>query len=49
MSEFTEEFKKKYNIIHSEVLEVSTIACEQYLNNLPNNSLNIHFGVYDGS
>ena len=45
----TEDFKKKYNIVHSEVLEVSTVACEKYVNELPQDCVNLHFGVYDGS
>lgn len=32
VSEFTEEFKNQYNIVHSEVLEVHTVACEKYVN-----------------
>lgn len=49
VSQFTEEFKKRYNIVHSEVIEASEVACNKYVDSLPIHTLNIHFGLNTNS
>lgn len=44
-----EKIKKKFNIISAKVLEVSTVGCEEYINSLPKGTINLHFGVFNGS
>jgi len=49
VNKLDEKIKKKFNIISAKVLEVSTVGCEEYINSLPKGTINLHFGVFNGS
>lgn len=49
VNSLTADVLKKYRVVSAKVLEVSTVACEEYINSLSPDTLNLHFGVYDGS